>query len=191
MVGERIWSWVNCTLLLGFALLSLLKLTGAIDWNWWFVSSPLLLMMVIFIVAITIIGFFFPHLMESKAVQQSQVDEAFRPRSNTAPASTLWRWLDAIQGVIIGTVIFGGCAGLVGWSLYRHYGEQFSTFWGGAFAVITLSYGLVRATLAIAAGRRGQPPIQIDLPASDKCAELQADEPSDVGTFGPQESPRQ
>ncbi len=77
MARERIWSWVNCTLLVGFALLLSLKLTGMIDWSWWLVCSPLLLIVVILIVAFAIMGYFFPQLLESNAVQQSCTSAAW------------------------------------------------------------------------------------------------------------------
>jgi hypothetical protein len=157
MTLERIWSWVNTALLLGFALLLVLKLAGVIGWTWWLVFSPLILLVVVFVAALTIMGLFFPNLLESEQKQQPQGGEAGKPPIGSAHETpqppALARWLDAVQGIIIGTVIFGGCAGLAGWGLYRYYGEKFSTFWGGVFAAITIAYGFIRATIALTRNR--------------------------------------
>jgi hypothetical protein len=194
MALERIWSWVNCTLIAGFALLLVLKLTG-IDWSWWLVCSPLLLFVVILVGAFAIMGLSFPHLLESSPEQQSKGDDARRPRPVPAqvasPPSTRLVWLDAIQAVIVGIVIFGGCAGLIGWGLYRYYGAKFSTFWGGVFAVIALVYGLVRAAIAIAGDRGNQQPIRSGSSVEDKREQGKPDEPAGTSAPGPDEAPRQ
>jgi hypothetical protein len=67
---EKVWVGINFTLLGTFVCFLVLKLTGAIGWNWWLVWSPVLGFLGVFVVMVVVLSLFFPESLESKVVHK-------------------------------------------------------------------------------------------------------------------------